>query len=57
MMKYHQFVSSDIENMIPFERDLYQDLILADMEAEKAAQQKQQGVTHAFTPDGARLKV
>ena len=57
MSKYHSFSIDDIESMFPFERDLYQDLILADMETEKNASQKQQGVVQAFTPEGDRLKL
>ena len=57
MNKYHNFSPEVIENMIPFERDLYQEMILEDLEKEAAAAQKQAGAVQAFTPAGDRLKI
>ena len=48
MNKYHNFDTQSIENMFPFERDLYFDMIVADMEKQKAEMSKQTGVEHAF---------
>jgi len=50
MNKYHNFSPDVIENMVPFERDLYQDMIIADIEKaeHEAAHPKQQGVEYAF---------
>ena len=48
MNKYHNFATSEIENMFPFERDLYFDMIVSDMEKQKAESLKQTGVEHAF---------
>ena len=50
MNKYHNFSPDVIENLVPFERDLYQDMIIADIEKAEhdAAHPKQQGVEYAF---------
>lgn len=45
MMTYHGFSHSEVEGFIPFERDLYQDMILNKIEQ---AAKKQQGVEYAF---------
>jgi len=56
MNKYHNFDHETIENLIPFERDLYQDMIIDDVQKSEAAALKQEGVTHAFTEAGDKLK-
>jgi len=48
MNKYHNFAADMIENMFPFERDLYFDMIVSDMEKQKAEAEKQAGVNYAF---------
>ena len=48
MNKYHNFSPNVIENMIPFERDLYQEMILSDIAKEELEMQKQKGVELAF---------
>jgi len=34
-MQYHKYTLSDIENMIPFERDIYVAMLIAYLEEEK----------------------
>lgn len=40
--RHHNYSMTEIENMIPFERDLYIDLVLAAIQEEKEAQSRQQ---------------
>jgi len=39
-MQYHKYALSDIENMIPFERDVYIGMLLKYLEEEKQRQQE-----------------
>lgn len=48
MNKYHNFATHAIENMFPFERDLYFDMIVSDMEKQQTEASKQKGVNYAF---------
>jgi len=48
MNKYHNFSPDVIENMIPFERDLYQEMIVNEIEQEEADLKKKHGVDHPF---------
>lgn len=48
MNKYHNFSPEVIEAMYPFERDLYQDMILSDMRKQHEEAQKSAGVEYAF---------
>lgn len=36
-MQYHKYSLSDIESMIPFERDIYVNMLVAHLEEEKQA--------------------
>ncbi len=35
MVQHHKYSITEIENIIPFERDLYVDMLVAHLEAEK----------------------
>lgn len=35
LVHHHNYSIADIENMIPYERDLFVDLIIADLEKKK----------------------
>jgi len=48
MNKYHNFTPDVVENMIPFERDLYQDMILSDIQKQQQEAEKRSGVIRAF---------
>ena len=49
MSKFHNFSITEIENMYPFERDVYYELILAQLK-EEADQQKLQAKAQGHTP-------
>ena len=40
-MQHHNYALSDIENMMPWERDIYLGLLLKFIEEEKEQQEKQ----------------
>jgi hypothetical protein len=40
LMQYHKYSLTEIENMIPWERDIYVELLKAHLEEEKAKQQQ-----------------
>lgn len=42
MKKHHSFLVSEIENMYPFERDVYYDLIRNEMQKQQQDQQRAQ---------------
>ena len=42
LMQYHRYSLEDLENMIPFERDIYVAMLLQFLEEQKE-RQKQQG--------------
>ena len=39
MMQYHQYSLADLENMIPFERDIYVAMLIKYLEEEKKRQE------------------
>ena len=41
MIQHHQWSLSDLENLIPWERDIYVELLRAHLEEEKLKQQQQ----------------
>lgn len=41
MHRHHNYSMTEIDNMIPFERDLYIDMVLAAIQEEKEAQSRQ----------------
>ncbi|MEY4432626.1 MAG: Cyanophage [Bacteroidota bacterium] len=41
-MQHHKYSLTEIENMMPWERDVYVDLLLAFIEQEKARRQAEQ---------------
>jgi hypothetical protein len=41
-MQHHKYSLTEIENMMPWERDVYVDLLLAFIEQEKARRAQQQ---------------
>ena len=41
MMQYHKYSLTEIENMMPWERDIYVALLQAHLEEEKLKQQQQ----------------
>lgn len=43
---YHKFSLSEVEKMIPFERDIYIDMILIDKEKEKNELNNQKGINN-----------
>ena len=40
LMQYHKYSLTEIENLIPWERDIYVELLKAHIEEEKQKQQK-----------------
>ena len=40
LMQYHKYSLTDIENMIPWERDVYVEMLRAHLEEEKLKQQQ-----------------
>jgi len=40
LMQYHKYSLTEIENMIPWERDIYVELLKAHLEEEKQKQQQ-----------------
>ncbi len=40
LMQHHKYNLSDINEMMPFERDLYVDMLMAHIEEEKERKQK-----------------
>jgi len=43
-MQYHKYTLGDIENMVPFEREIYVNMLIQYLEEEKQRlQQKKQG--------------
>lgn len=43
-MQYHKYSLTEIEDMIPFEREIYYHLLVKHLEEQKEKQQKRQGV-------------
>jgi len=43
MIQYHKYSLTEIENMIPWERDVYIEYLRQHLEEEKLKQQQQQG--------------
>jgi len=43
-MQYHKYSLTELENMMPWERDVYVNLLRNYLEAEKMKQQQQQGL-------------
>jgi len=43
LMQYHKYSLTEIENMIPWERDVYIEYLRQHLEEEKLKQQQQQG--------------
>jgi|TARA_B100001964_G_C14052989_1_gene517878 hypothetical protein len=44
LMQYHKYSLTEIENMIPWERDIYVALLKQHLEDEKLKQQQKHGV-------------
>ena len=44
LMQYHKYSLSDIENMIPWERDIYVALLQQHLQDEKLKQQQANGI-------------
>ena len=44
LIQYHKYNLTEIENMIPWERDIYDNLLRNYLDAEKMKQQQQQGL-------------
>ena len=45
MMQYHNYSLTELENLIPWERDIYQGLLLNHLEKERAEIKKQERKT------------
>jgi hypothetical protein len=43
LMQYHKYSLTEIENMMPWERDIYVELLKEHLEEEKLKQQTQHG--------------
>ena len=43
MMQHHGYSLTELENMLPWERDIYQGLLLQHLEREKEEMEKQSG--------------
>ena len=44
LMQYHKYSLTEIESMMPWEREIYVNLLRNYLEAEKMKQQQQQGL-------------
>ena len=44
LIKYHKYSLTEIDNMMPWERDIYVNLLRNYLEAEKMKRQQQQGL-------------
>ena len=44
LMQHHKYSLTELENMMPWERDVYVNLLRNYLEAEKLKQQQQQGL-------------
>ena len=44
LMQYHKYSLTEIENMIPWERDIYVELLKQHLEEEKVKQQQANGI-------------
>ena len=44
LIQYHKYSLTEIENMMPWERDVYVNLLRNYLDAEKMKQQQQQGL-------------
>jgi len=44
-MQYHKYSLTEIENMMPFERDIYVSLLKNYLEAEKLKHQQEHGLS------------
>ena len=42
LMQYHKYSLEDLENMIPFEREIYVSMLVQYLEEEKQRQESQQ---------------
>jgi hypothetical protein len=42
LMQYHKYSLQDLENMVPFEREIYVSLLLQHLEEEKLKNQQDQ---------------
>tara|TARA_R100000742_G_C4279608_1_gene104732 strand:- start:9180 stop:9362 length:183 start_codon:yes stop_codon:yes gene_type:complete len=45
LMQYHKYSLTEIENMMPFERDIYVSLLKNYLEAEKLKHQQEHGLS------------
>jgi hypothetical protein len=43
LMQYHKYSLTEIENMMPWERDIYVELLMQHLEEEKTKQQQVNG--------------
>jgi hypothetical protein len=43
LMQYHKYSLTEVENMMPWERDIYVELLKQHIEEEKQKQQQQNG--------------
>jgi len=43
-MQYHKYSLTELENMIPYERDIYVNLLRNYLESEKMKRQQEQGL-------------
>jgi hypothetical protein len=48
MNRHHNITPDVVENLMPFERDLYLDMILHELEKQQQAAAKHAGVEYAF---------
>ena len=44
LMQYHKYSLTELENMIPYERDIYVNLLRNCLESEKMKRQQEQGI-------------
>tara|TARA_B100000700_G_C14242057_1_gene488544 strand:- start:111 stop:293 length:183 start_codon:yes stop_codon:yes gene_type:complete len=44
LMQYHKYSLTELENMIPYERDIYVNLLRNYLESEKMKRQQEQGI-------------
>ena len=59
-MQHHNWSLEEIENMIPWERDIYLGLLLNYIKEEKERQEKEIGITNlmdALTPNAAAVEI
>ena len=52
LMQFHKYSLTEIENMMPWERDIYVAMLMNHLEEEKLKQQQANGINEERIPEG-----